>query len=114
MFKTVFNKLHEHSHTGVKITYNTFSQYYYNPFLEIWLSIFILDCTECQRNKHFNQKIQTAPTQSFSEHPPSFNYRISMDTKGPINPPSHIKSYIHVIFDAFVICCYSTHQIKQC
>ena len=29
------------------------------------------------------------------------NYRISMDTKGPINPPSHNKSYIHVIIDAF-------------
>ena len=101
MFKTVFNKLHEHSHTGIKITYNTFSQYYYIPFLEKWLSIFIHDCIECQRNKHFNQKIQTAPTQSFSEHVPSFNYRISMDTKGPINPPSHNKSYIHVIVDAF-------------
>ena len=24
-----------------------------------------------------------------------------MDTKGPINPPSHNKSYIHVIIDAF-------------
>ena len=46
-------------------------------------------------------KIQTAPTQSFSEHAPSFNYRISMDTKGPINPPPHNKSYIHVIIDAF-------------
>ena len=45
-------------------------------------------------------KIQTAPTQSFSEHAPSFNYRISMDTKGPIYPPSHNKSYIHVIIDA--------------
>ena len=29
LFKTVFNKLHEHSHTGIKITYNTFAQYYY-------------------------------------------------------------------------------------
>ena len=38
-------------------------------------------------------KIQTAPTQSFSEHAPSFNYRISVDTKGPINHPSHNKSY---------------------
>ena len=28
LFKTVFNKLHEHSHTGIKITYNTFTQYY--------------------------------------------------------------------------------------
>ena len=101
MFKTVFNKLHEHSHTGIKITYNTFSQYYYIPFLEKWLSIFIHDCIECQRNKHFNMKIQTAPTQSFSEHAPSFNYRIAMDNKGPINPPSHNKSYIHVIIDAF-------------
>ena len=26
MFQTVFNKLHDHSHTGIKITYNTFSQ----------------------------------------------------------------------------------------
>ena len=101
MFKTVFNKLHEHSHTGMKITYNTFKQYYYIPFLEKWLSIFIHDCIECQRNKHFNMKIQTASTQSFSEHAPSFTYRISMDTKGPINPPSHIKSYNHVITDAF-------------
>ena len=101
LFKTVFNKLHEHSHTGIKITYNTFSQYNYIPFLQKWLSNFIHDSIECQRNKHFNQKIQTAPIQSFSEHAPSFNYRISMDTKGPINPPSHNKSYIHVIIDAF-------------
>ena len=85
----------------MKITYNTFKQYYYIPFLEKWLSIFIHDCFECQRNKHFNMKIQTAPTQSFSEHAPSFNYRISMDTKGPINPLSHNNSYIHVIIDAF-------------
>ena len=28
LFKTVFNKLHEHSHTGIKITYNTFAQCY--------------------------------------------------------------------------------------
>ena len=75
MFKTVFNKLHEHSHTDyMKSTYNTFKQYYYIPFLEKWLSIFIHDCIDGQRNKHFNMKIQTAPTQSFSEHAPSFNY----------------------------------------
>ena len=101
LFKTVFNKLHEHSHTGIKFTYNTFAQYYYIPFVEKWFSIFIHDCIECQRNKLFNMKIQTAPTQSFSEHAPSFNYRISMDTKVPINPPTHNKSYIHVIIDAF-------------
>ena len=66
--QTVFNKLHEHSHKGIKITSNTFSQYYYITYLEKWLSIFINDCVECQRNKHLNMKIQTAPTQLFSEH----------------------------------------------
>ena len=101
MFRTVFDKLHEHSLTGIKITYNTFSQYYHIPYLEKWLSISIHDCIECQRNKHFNVKIQTAPTQSFSEHAPSFNYRFFMDTKVPIYPPPHNKSYIHVIIDAF-------------
>ena len=49
LFKTVFNKLHEHSHTGIKILYIKFSQYYYISFLEKWLSIFIHDCIECQR-----------------------------------------------------------------
>ena len=85
----------------MKITYNTFAQYYYIPFVDKWLAIFIHDCVEYQHNKHFNMKIQTAPTQSFSEHAPSFNYHISMDTKGPINPPSHNKFYIHAIIDAF-------------
>ena len=46
-------------------------------------------------------KTQTAPIKFFSEHVPSFIYRFSMDTKGPINPPSEHKSYIHVIVDAF-------------
>ena len=47
------------------------------------------------------QDNQTAPTQSFSKHSPSSNYRISMDTKGPIIPPSYNKHYINVIVDAF-------------
>ena len=66
---------------------------------------FLHDSINCQRNKRLNMKIQTAPTQSFSEHALSLNYRISMDTKGPINPPSHNKSYIHAInypFSQFV------------
>ena len=70
MFKTVFNKLHEHLHTGNKITYHTFSQNWHIPYLEKWLSIFIHNCLECQRNKHFKIKIQTAPFQCVSEHAP--------------------------------------------
>ena len=65
------------------------------------MSIFIHDCIECQQNKHINEKTQTATIQTFSENASYFNYRISMDTKGPINPPSKQNSYNHVIVDAF-------------
>ena len=65
------------------------------------MSIFIHDCIECQQNEHYNQKNQTATIQTFSESASYFNYRKSMDTKGPINPPSNHNSYIHVIVDPF-------------
>ena len=61
--------------------------------------MFIHGCIECQRNQNFNMKVQTAPTQSFSERAPSFYYRIFMYTKAPVNPLSHNKSYI--LLDAF-------------
>ena len=65
--------------------------------------MFIHDCIKCQQNEQNNQKIQTATIQTFSENASHFNYRISMDTKGLINPPSKQKSYIHVIVDAFYL-----------
>ena len=55
------------------------------------MSKFIHNCIECQQNKHNNRKIQTATKQTFSENASFFNYRISMDIKGPINPPSKTK-----------------------
>ena len=63
--------------------------------------MFIHDCIECQQNKHINQKIQTATIQTISENASYFKYRISMDTKGPINPLSNQNLYTHVIVDAF-------------
>ena len=101
LFHAVFNKLHAHGHSGTKISIKAFNQFYFIPYLKKWMSIFIHDCAECQQNKHINQKIQTASIQTFSEIASYFNYRISMDTKGPINPPSNQNSYIHVIVDAF-------------
>ena len=56
------------------------------------MSIFIHDCIECQQNKNINQKIQTASIQTFSENASYFNYRKSMDTKGPI---THHQIKIH-------------------
>ena len=101
LFHAAFNKLHAHGHSGIKISIKAFNQFYFIPYLNKWMSIFIHDCIECQQNKHINQKIQTASIQTFSEKASYFNNRISMDTKGPINPPSNQNSYIHVIVDAF-------------
>ena len=64
------------------------------------MSIFIHDCIECQQ-KHIIQKTQTATIQTFSENASYFKNRISMDTKGPINPPSKQNAYNHVIVDVF-------------
>ena len=101
LFHASFNKLHAHGHSRLKISVKAFNQFYFIPFLNKWMSIFIHDCFECQQNKHNNQKIQTATIQTFSENASYFNYRISMDTKGPLNPPFNQDSYIHVIVDAF-------------
>ena len=65
------------------------------------MSIFIHDCIACQKNKHINQKIQTATIQTISENASCFTYRISMDTKGPINSTSKENSHFHVIVYAF-------------
>ena len=62
IFKTAFDKLHEHCHTGIKVTYYTFSKYYYITFLEKKVSIFI-HCLLCQRKKQPNMEIQRAPIQ---------------------------------------------------
>ena len=47
------------------------------------------------------QKYKQLLSKHFSEHASYFNYRISIDTKGPINPSSDGYSFIHVIVDAF-------------
>ena len=101
LFHTVFIKLHANGHSGIKFSIKAFNQFYFIPFLKKRMSIFNLDCLECQQNKHINQKVQTVTKQTFSEYASYFNYRISMDTKGPINQPSNQTSNIHVIVDPF-------------
>ena len=44
---------------------------------------------------------QKAALLPFSKMAPYFNYIISMDTKGPINPASEGHHYIYVIVDHF-------------
>ena len=101
LFHAVFNKLHAHGHSGIKISIKVYNQFYFIPYLHKWMSILIHECSECQQNKHINQKFKPQQYKFFSENVSYFNYRITMDTKGPINPPSKQISYIHVIVDAF-------------
>ena len=51
-----------------EISIKAFNQFYFIPYLNKWMSIFIHGCIECQQNKHINQKIQTASIQTFSEN----------------------------------------------
>ena len=112
MFRTVFNKLHVYPPTGIKITYNMFSQYYYIPYLEKWPSIFIQHCIECQRNKQFNMKIQTTPTQSFSEHDPSFNYRFLWIRKD-LSTLLHTTNPTFMLYSMFPVTLLLQYQSKQ-
>ena len=49
MFQTVYSKLHEHSHTGIKITYNTFHNIITFPILKngyLFLYMTVLNVNE--------------------------------------------------------------------
>ena len=57
LFHAAFNKIHAHGHSGIKKSIKVFNQFYFLPYLNKWMSIFIHDCIECQQNKHNNQEI---------------------------------------------------------
>ena len=97
--RTTFNRLHDHWHTSIKITHNTFTHYYYMPFLKNGFPLSYMTVLNVNVADILTQRFKQL--QSFSEHAPSYKYRNSRDTKGPINPSSQNKSYIHVVFDAF-------------
>ena len=65
------------------------------------LSNFIHDCIECQANELFPMKPNNVfPPLPFYENAIHFNYRISLDTNGPISPSSQENSFF-VFNDAF-------------
>ena len=116
LFFSAFHKTHSHGHSGEKLSIKTFNQFYYIPHLPLWFSIFIHDCIDCQQNKHFQTKPNISPHLPFYENATHFNYRISMETKGPISPPSDNNTFIFVIVDAFshfVVTCPSRANNSQ-
>ena len=102
LFNAAFDKTHSHGHPGEKCSIKTFNQFYQIPHLPLWFSTFIHDCLERQTNEHFQSKHNNiSPHLPFYENVTHFNYRISMNTKGPISPSSDNNSYIFAIIDAF-------------
>ena len=62
-----FNKLHAHGHSGIKISIEAFHQFYFLPYSNEWMSIFIHDFIECQENKHNNQKFKQQQYKPFQK-----------------------------------------------
>ena len=54
LFHAAFNKLHAHGHSGIKIFIKSFTQFYFLPYLNKWMSILIHNFIECQQNNHIN------------------------------------------------------------
>ena len=52
-FFAAFDKPHSHGHSGEKLSFKTFFQFFYTPRIPLWFSIFIHDCIECQMNNNF-------------------------------------------------------------
>ena len=48
---SALDKVQEHSHSGLHIEQQIFNPYYYIPFLQTWLSIFVYNCMDCQLHK---------------------------------------------------------------
>ena len=94
LFKTTFTKLHDHYYTGIKITYNIFSQYYYilfleNGFLFLYMPVLNANATNILVNRL--QYIFFLP--SITEF---------QCTQKALSTHLHRKNtYIHVIVDAF-------------
>ena len=88
-------------HPGAERTLKQIERIYFFPGLSTWVKIFIYDCLECQSNKSLPGTHQLAPVQPFKEVSQYFNHRISIDTKGPLFPPSNGYNHLIVIIDAF-------------
>ena len=99
-----FNKSHSHllaGNFGITKTYGQIEKYFFFPGIYKWVKMLIADCQTCQKDKVTKRELATAPLNTFFEHTPHVNYRISIDCKGRITPKSEGCTYIVVMVDAF-------------
>ena len=99
-FYAAFNKTHSYNCKERTTKHSTTFIIFLNQFYDFLF--FILDCIECQNNKHFTIKHNNiSPPLPFYETAILFTYRISMATKVPISPSSQRNSQFFVTIDAF-------------
>ena len=67
LFQFAFGKFHEHSHAGLHIAQYIFHQYPNLPFPQKRLSIFLLDCIDCQIHKFKERKQNKAANLTLSK-----------------------------------------------
>ena len=66
----------------------------------LWLCIFIHDCIQTNKNCPI-KPINISPPSPFHENATHYNYRISINTIGPISPSSQGNSHLFGFIDAF-------------
>ena len=67
LFHAAFNNFHAHGHSGIKISIKAFNQFYFIPYLNKWMSIFIHDGIECQQNDILTKKYKLHPYKHFQK-----------------------------------------------
>ena len=96
-----FQKVHEHSHAGLQIAQNVFSQIFCFPFLQKRLSTIILDCIDCQMHKYKKMNQNKAAIFPFSKLSIFFNHCFFTDNYRPLNPAAGGNFLIFVLDDHF-------------
>ena len=74
------------SHFGFEKTFLAINERIFSTGLHKWIKALISRCINCQASKAQKKTLNTFSWLPFSELTPHFNYRISIDTQGPINP----------------------------
>ena len=100
-FQSAFDENHEHSHAVLNIAQNSSNQYFYIPFLQKRLSVFIHDCFVCQRKNYKNMKQRKAAILPWTKLSSLLNSSISMDTRIPLNTAPEDNHYINIVIEYF-------------
>ena len=104
LFFKIFELAHQDSlsgHSGKDKTLSSIKRFFYWPGLYKWVSHFIANCLDCQKNKQKRKDLNEAPLEKWTETVPFPFHTVHIDHKGPINPPSNGNKHCLVVIDSF-------------